>query len=188
MLTEIIISFFIITIIIFLLIFIVIKTTKVLGYPKLGKILSVLIIIVLTFFVITEVFRDQLFTKPDALQLLNYQNIDLVDDFEILENKSMISPGDYYHTFSLSISVNDKERIIHQIKNSKEFSLKNDELAYPAKLMRQKKDSTLIKFYKTHSYYIKELFETNKKGYAPLWRKIKIDPVENILIFEDIDL
>lgn len=67
------------------------------------------------------IFEDDLFTKSDAQKLLIEQNIQIKDDFDLKENKSMYSPGDYYHTFTLIISPNDKLRIIKEIKSSSNF-------------------------------------------------------------------
>ncbi|MBW4362459.1 hypothetical protein [Flavobacterium taihuense] len=49
---------------------------------------------------------------------------------EILENKSMSSIGDYYHTFTLKISEKDKTRIINEIKSSKNFNLDKETQSY----------------------------------------------------------
>ena len=103
------------------------------------------------------------------------------------ENKSMSAIGDYYHTFTLSISQQDKTRIISEIKTSKNFNLDKETRNYFDNRDDYYNGPKRIKNYETEHQFIRELFEPRGKGYAPTWRKIEIDKKENKLIFEDID-
>lgn len=73
------------------------------GYPKFGKYFSILVGTLIAIFILTEFFEDELFSKNDAKELLEEQNIALIDEFELTENKSMSGIGDYFHTFTLKI-------------------------------------------------------------------------------------
>lgn len=160
---------------------------KKMDYPKVGKYLSILV--GLFFLVITflSVFEDQLFSKNDAETLLVQQGIKLTDKFEIIENKSMSAIGDYYHTFTLNISQQDKTRIISEIKKSKNFNLDKETRSYFDNREDYYNGPKRIKNYETEDQFIRELFEPQGTGYAPTWRKIEIDKKENKLTFEDID-
>ncbi|MDM1062544.1 hypothetical protein HXZ62_08205 [Empedobacter falsenii] len=62
-------------------------------------------------------------------------NFKLNDDFKLTENVSYWAIGDYYHTFTLEISDNDKNRLINEIKSSPNFMIDSiystTKLAYP---------------------------------------------------------
>jgi hypothetical protein len=160
---------------------------KKLGYPKFGKYLSIIISVIIGLFILSEIFDDELFSKKNATELLAGQNIKLIDEFELIENKSVSSIGDYYHTFTLKISKNDRIRIINEIKNSKNFNNEIKTENYFDNREDYYKGPKRIKNYETEKQYIRELFEPNGEGYAPTYQKIEIDKKENLLIFEDID-
>lgn len=157
------------------------------GYPKFGKYLSITIGVLITMFVLTEIFEDELFSKNDARELLKEQSIVLTDEFELIENKSMSGIGEYYHKFTLKITSQDKNKIINEIQKSKNY---NSDLK-TENYFENRKDyyngPKRIKNYETENQFIRELFQPNGNNYAPTWRKIEIEKKSNLLIFEDID-
>ena len=163
---------------------------KKLGYPKLGKYLALGFGIILIVFILAEVFRDQLFTKNAAKKLVEEQEILLNDNFELTNNKSMFAIGDYYHTFTLLISDNDKKNAIEKIKNSVDFKKPNEPVQY---LLHENFNNRYfgvkqIQNYETENSFVSEYFEpSGKEGYAPTFRRIIIYKDENKLVFEDID-
>lgn len=129
------------------------------------------------------------FTKNNAREFLEEQNLTLEDDFTILENYSDSWIGDYYHTFTLSISEKDKNRIIEEIKNSKNFKSKNEsvtELLYLPKFDNSK--VKIFQNYKTDENYVREFVHKPDEKYAKIFRQITISKTENKLTFQDIDL
>ena len=182
-----IIGFLIVLVIIIGVIWLSFWLPKKLGYPKFGKYLSIIVGVLIGLYVLSGIFEDELFSKNNATEFLTAQNIKLNDDFEIKENKSMSSIGDYYHTFTLNISEKDKVRIIDEIKNSKNFNIDKETETYFDNRKDYYEGPKRVKNYETEKQFVRELFEPNGKGYAPTWRKIEIDKKENFLIFEDID-
>ncbi len=162
---------------------------KKLGYPKAGRVLATILTLSLGTAIVLAVFEDELFTKSDAEELLAEQNVKLKDNFEIIENKSMSAIGEYYHTFTLRVSEKDKIGIMREIKRSSNFAVLNE--AESTRYSDNTKDyytgPKRIKNYETETQFVRELFEPKGKGYAPTYRKIKIDKTEKKLIFEDID-
>jgi hypothetical protein len=160
---------------------------KKLGYPKFGKYFSIIIGVLISLFILSEIYKDELFSKNNATELLAEQNIKLNDEFELIENKSMSSIGDYYHTFTLKISEKDKARIINEIKKTRNFNIDKQTESYFENREDYYNGPKRIKNYETEKQFIRELFEPQGEGYAPTWRQIEIDKNENLLIFEDID-
>lgn len=158
---------------------------KSIGYPKVGKFLSVILILIFSFFLLKEMFRDELFTKDEALELLGRTDVKLNDSFSIVENKSKSDMGDYYHIFSVSISENDKKRIIHEITSSKNFNLSSLE-----NYIENREDyfngPKRIKNYENENEYVRELFEPKGNNHAPIRYFVKVNKSSNVLIFEDI--
>jgi hypothetical protein len=130
---------------------------------------------------------DQLFNKSDAIKLLSEQEVHLNDDFEILHNESMSAIGDYYHTFTLRISETDRERLINEIKSSDDFNQNIPTGNYFSNRDDYYNGPKRIKNYETETRFVKELFEPQGKGYAPIYRKVGIDKSDNLLIYEEID-
>jgi hypothetical protein len=160
---------------------------KRIGYPKTGKYISIILTLSIVIIAALTVFEDDLFSKSDVQKLLIEQGIQISDNFDIEENKSMFSPGDYYHTFTLSITSKDKERIISEIKASLNFNKGEPVESYFDNRTDYYTGPKRIKNYETEDQYIREFFEPQGEGYAPTWRKIKIEKKKNKLIFEDID-
>ena len=158
------------------------------GYKKLGKYLASIAGLFFGLLMIYILFEDSFFFKKDAKKLLKEQNIYLEDDFEIMENKSMTAPGDYYHTFTLKISQRDKDLIIEQIKNDKSFKGIKDDKADISRIADRYFGEKIIQNYEDETQFVREYFKpSGKKNYSPTYRKIEINKADNKLIFEDID-
>jgi hypothetical protein len=159
---------------------------KKLGHQKVGKILSSMFgLFVVTIFLL-NIFEDDLFTKNDAKELLEEQNISLADKFDIESNVSHSAIGDYYHRFSLEISEEDKQKTIKEIQESENFKklgLVVDDLL--SGNINRYHGQKISQNYETENSYIREYFKPNN-GYAPTFRRISVDKMSNKLTFEDI--
>jgi len=159
-----------------------------LGYPKTGKYLAFMFGFLVLTFVLWIAFEDQFFTKDNARELVEEQQILLEDNFELKENKSMSAIGDYYHTFTLEISGRDKLNAILNIKSAENFQLDSgsiENLLYPQKVMYL--GPKVIQNYETESSYVREYFQpSGQKGFAPTFKRISISKTDNELKFEDI--
>lgn len=163
---------------------------KSLGYPKTSKYLTIaygLFVLTIGLYI---AFEDQLFTKNNAKELVEEQDIKLTDDFELLKNESMSAIGDYYHTFTLKISERDKQNAITKIKSADNFKSDNgsiETLMYqsaPDRYFGKK----VVQNYATENSFVREYFEpSGREGYAPTFRRISISKTDNELTFEDID-
>lgn len=161
---------------------------KKLGFPKAGKIIGVFTCCFFIYTVVAMIFEDELFSKNDARELLEEQKVYLNDDFKLEENSSNWAIGDYYHSFTLSISEKDKNRIIEEIKtasNYKDSSVQVTELLYVDD--ERKVNVKYFQNYETNTSYVKEYIEENGEGYAPTFRQIYVDKKENELRFIEID-
>lgn len=81
----------------------------------------------------------------------------------------------------------DKARLIHDIVSAKDFNPKIQEssIRYSGEEDYYNGPKS-IKYYETETQYVKELFEPQGEGYAPIYRKVELDKQANLLIFEDI--
>ncbi|MGG7035573.1 MAG: hypothetical protein ACI7YS_10330 [Flavobacterium sp.] len=163
---------------------------KKLGYPKTAKYLTIaygLFVLAVGLFI---VFEDQLFTKNNAKELIEEQDIKLTDEFELLKNESISAIGDYYHTFTLKISERDKQDAISKIKSADNFKADNGSIE--TLLYQQAPDryfgKKVTQNYETEKSYVREYFEpSGREGYAPTFRRISISKTEKELTFEDIN-
>ena len=134
------------------------------------------------------VFEDELFTKNDAKELIQEQEILLTEMFELENNESMWAIGDCYHTFTLKISEKDKAKAIEKIKSSTDFKKVGETVS---DLYFENSDRyngpKRSQNYETQESFVTEYLEPNGEGYAPTYRRIKIYKEENKLVFEDID-
>lgn len=155
---------------------------KMLGYSKIGKGLLILYICGIFFLLFMLFYEDELFFKNDARKLLKKANIELVDNFEILDNQKMHGIGDYHHEFTLEISQNDKERIIYNIKNAKNFTEDSATIQY---LGYERLPHKVTQNYEREDKYVTELY-LPQENHAPLYIIISIDKKTNELKFEDM--
>lgn len=163
---------------------------KKLAYPKTAKYLTIaygLFVLTIGLYI---AFEDQLFTKNNAKDLVEEQDIKLTDDFELLKNESMSAIGDYYHTFTLKISERDKQNAIANIKSADNFKSGNgsiETLMYqpaPDRYFGKK----VVQNYETENSFVREYFEpSEREGYAPTFRRISISKSDSEITFEDID-
>ncbi|MBP6757157.1 MAG: hypothetical protein KA210_13525 [Bacteroidia bacterium] len=162
---------------------------KKLGYPKLGKYLTLMFGLIVLSFVLWTVFEDQLFSKDNAKELVEEQQISLIDNFELQENKTMTAIGDYYHTFTLKISGRDKQNAILKIKTAVNFKTDNSSIEQMLYLSDQRYYGPKVtQNYETENAYVREYFQpSGQKGYAPTFRRISISKTKNKLTFENID-
>lgn len=159
-----------------------------LGYPKAGKIIGILVSCFFVYVVIAMIYEDELFSKNDALELLEEQKFYLNDDFKLDENSTSWAIGDYYHSFTLSISENDKNRIIEEIKsapNYRDSSFHVKELLYVQD--ERKINVKYFQNYETSTSYVREYYKENGGNYAPTFRQIYVDKEDNKLKFSEID-
>lgn len=185
------IFFIIIAVVLFVIPYILYLIPKKFEHPKLGKILSSIFLLSIISVTIYEIFRDEFFTKSNAKEFLAEQKIILKDDFKIINNISHSAIGDYYHTFTLSISEKDRQRIIQQIKNAKNFKIKSDTTINHLLYLNNENryfGKKIIQNYETNNHYVTEFFEpSNQKGYAPTFQRISVSKTENMLTFKDIN-
>ncbi|WP_282134987.1 hypothetical protein [Seonamhaeicola maritimus] len=155
------------------------------GFKKVGKIVSGILILGTIYLLISILFNDYLFFKKDAQKLLSEQKIELKDDFEIIKNES-VGTVDYYHRFELSISESDKKRIVTEFTTSNYFQDSISSYFHlPSNQDRYIGNPKTVN-YLTHTEYKSEFYKPNGKGYAPTYRIISIPINDNKLIFEEI--
>ena len=99
------------------------------GYPKTGKYMTLFFGILILAIIVMTVFEDDLFTKNDAKELIQEQQIILNDNFSLKHNESIWAIGDYYHTFTLEISKTDKANAIIEIKQSENIKLVDEPIS-----------------------------------------------------------
>ncbi|WP_413533659.1 hypothetical protein [Empedobacter brevis] len=101
--------------------FVIYRLIKEYSQQKYARCFAVIYSIILLAYILSEVFSDELFSKNDAVELVEDLDFKLNDDFRLTKNVSYWGIGDYYHTFTLEISNQDKNRLIQEIKTSSNF-------------------------------------------------------------------
>jgi len=162
---------------------------KKLGYPKTAKYLTIIFGILVLTLVLWTVFEDQLFTKNNAKELVEEQQILLTDKIELEKNESSSVIGDYYHTFTLKISERDNQNAILKIKSANNFKAENSSIDQTLYLSGKRYFGPKVtQNYETENAYVREYFQpSGEEGYAPTFRRISISKTNNELTFEDID-
>ena len=161
---------------------------RLIGYPKTAKILTIIYGIIVLCLILFIVLEDRFFTKKDAIKLIEEQGLSLKDEFELFDNKSSWAIGDYFHSFSIKISIQDKIRTIENIKNSDGFKKLNE----PIDDLLLSKDfdkhfgSKQVQNYENEYSYVREYLQTNGENFAPTFRCIMISKEGNLLTFQDI--
>ena len=170
--------------------FLIHYVVKKIGYPRIATYLVFVYGIAIVISIIISIFfQDNFFSKNDAKTLVQKQDFELVDDFDLIKNESTSAPGDYYHTFTLAISDRDRSNAIKKIKNSNNFDVdkpKDDNPLYV--FLDHYFGPTVVLNYQTDHAFIREYFKpSGREGYAYTYYIITISKTTNELVFEDID-
>lgn len=169
------------------LIYILYSIPKKNGQKITGLILSSIVGLFFIYIVFSMFFEDKLFSKDEAKNLLEKQNIILNDDFEISENKSISGIGDYYHTFTLKISEADKTKIVMEIGNNSNSIVDEKSVPEITELTDRHFGQKVIQNYETKDKYVRKTFQPNGKDNAPTYQVVTVEKSKNEIIFEDID-
>lgn len=87
------------------------------GQPKIGKIIGIGVLAILTLFTTYIVFEDHFFFKSTARNKLKQADLILNDDFKIINNESG-GFTDFYQIFELKISDNDFYRLTENYRSA----------------------------------------------------------------------
>jgi len=152
---------------------------KKLRFQKTGKIIAIVLATLIISGTLKEVFKDELFSKSSAEKLLLEQHITLNDDFELTHNEFRESLLFYsMHTFTLTISEQDKKKIINQIKTAQNFNPNgNGKTKFY--------DGPRIENFEENDYFTRVLVREKDKDYPLKFSKTRIPKDELKLVFED---
>lgn len=89
---------------------------------KIGLAIAILVALVILFFLFTNVIDQYSISKGDVLSDLKHVDIELKDEFKIIDNKVTGMPERIQETKVLLTS-KDRERIINIIKNASNFTI-----------------------------------------------------------------
>lgn len=103
---------------------------------------------------------DWTFNEKDAREILSWQEIELKDDFEVIDNESG-GFTDYIQSFTLKISQSDFDRIANDIKSSKNFQRINTNSTSQIPSADYNSIDTLN--YETENQIIREYYTDEKK-------------------------
>lgn len=157
----------------FLIILLPFLILKRLGLKKLGLIISLSIPTTIIVSIAWSKNEHKLLTKDDAIQALSNSKITLIDNFNINYTSSYFPLASVFK-LKLSISNNDKIRLVNKIKSEQNFN-KN-------KPYKRKLQSSIN--YQIDSFYVKEQYNshsTNKGENSKFFQSIKIDTINNNL-------
>lgn len=107
-------------IIMFQIIFISYWTFIAFNRKKTGLLIATILTIGVLLLIMQPWISDWTFSKKDVTKILRFHNIELKDDFNILENEAG-GFRDFYETFTIKLSDNDFIRISRTIKTSKNY-------------------------------------------------------------------
>lgn len=152
---------------------------KKLRLRKTGKIIAIVLATLIISGTLKEVFKDDLFSKSSAKKLLLEQHITLNDDFELTHNEFRESLLFYsFHTFTLTISEQDKKKIINEIKTAQNFNPNgNGNTKFY--------DGPRIENFEETNYFTRVLVREKDKDYPLNFSKTRVSKDELKLVFED---
>lgn len=107
-------------IIIFQIIFVSYWTFRNFNKGKVGGIITIALTIAFLFLLMQPWISDWTFNKKNVIEILTFHDIELRDDFKILQNEAY-GVRDYYETFTIKLSEDDFYRISQTIRTSKNF-------------------------------------------------------------------
>jgi hypothetical protein len=120
---------------------------------RIGLLISTLILLISISFIFGNYFDEWTIKKSDVIEDLKHLNIQLKDDFEISNNEVTGMP-ERIQTTEIIISNKDKEQIVNEIKNSKNFK------SYSSleEIVEYATNEKQILNYKRGEFYSRELY------------------------------
>jgi hypothetical protein len=177
--------FLLVVFVIFLIGFLIYKLFRSINLPKMAILATVAYTLFIIYIPLSIIYEDELFFKHDAIEIVEDMDFKLKDDFKIIDNSFNAYDDEYNQTFSLEISNQDKNRLIHEIKSSKNFIPVNqydsNSKIYPDRYVGSKVSWN----YENKENYIREYFEPMGENISPIKRIISISKTSNELTFLD---
>lgn len=110
----------------------------------------------------------------------------LKSKFTLNHNESFSGIGEYYHTFTLTISDYDKQNAISDITKAPDFKpIGQPVMDFQLGMIDRYEGPKQIQNYETEDSYVREYFKPEGQGYAPTYRRIIIKKFGNELVFEE---
>lgn len=129
------------------------------GRQKIGIVSATVLTVIFLLLAMQPWIVDWTFNEKDAREILSWQDIELKDDFEVIDNESG-GFTDYAQSFTLKISQSDFDRIAKDIKSSKNFQRINTNSTSEIPSADYKSADTVN--YETE-YHIKREYYTDEK-------------------------
>jgi hypothetical protein len=153
---------------------------------RLGIIISASLII----FLIAILFINQIdqitHSKSDVREDLKLAKIQLMDDFEIVENKVYGMPERFQKT-KIKITTSDRRRLIQEIRTDPNFHLTDHEQILRDEMYSNpKKNSIVTANYNFQDYFIRESY-FKEDDYVPILIIVRLTEKQNILEYERIE-
>lgn len=154
------------------------------GKRKLGLWISGILTTGMVVLIFAYIFDDVFFFKSDVVKKLSEHSFELQDDFKITRNESG-GFKDYYHQFEITISPQDKERLITQIVTSENYQESTHEMfdIRYGKPRNTDRDTSFTANYQDDYSYRYQFFKPNKPGYKPTWDLISVSKTKNKLFY-----
>lgn len=152
--------------------------------PILGVLLSFVIVLPVVSIVFGNQIEALFYSKNDIIKDLKLANIELKNEFKVLENDISGFPERYQDT-KLEISKYDRDRILYQISQSANFKqVENLSILNVDRFSSEHavKNVVVIRNYQCNKNYIREAY-FQENDHVPITTTIKISRKSNILTY-----
>jgi hypothetical protein len=113
---------------------------------------------------------------------LKESNLNLTDDFKIIDSENTHSIVDYYIDYTFLISENDKNNLVNKIRKSKKFAKVKDFDEYlEDEYQEELTNNQLIRNYKINELYVRTITFANSSRKL----EIEVDTIKNIVNIND---
>lgn len=151
---------------------------------KIGLTISIIMLSLVGLVLLTNTIDEISISKKDIVSDLSHINIELKDDFKIVNNKVTGMPDRMQET-EIQISQRDKDRIISEIKNSSNFKSFTNGHSYRDDDMGQFVISDKVFNFKYPEFYSKETY--TRIDNFPTIITISIYDESNIIKYQRIE-
>ena len=154
---------------------------------KIGLLISGIIVFFCLYFLFLNTIDSFSHSKTDVKKDLEYANIELLEDFEILDNEVTGMPERFQKT-TIKIAEKDKNRLIGEIESGQNFETRKNSCVflcyeYPNELVSNK---TYYVNYKFNEEFIRESY-FKKDQYVPIIMVVSLSMENNKLEYERIE-
>ncbi len=131
------------------------------------------------------IYPDKFFSKQDAIDKVEFQDLLLTEPFEIISNETSRKDGDAFKSFTLLISEIDRNAIIKDIRQASNFTNQYDTVTPASRIVSDYPRTKKFDNFETEKFVNRKLHKPLGRGFKPYYIHLKVSKDSNEIFNEE---